>query len=246
MTVSGNEFKIICPIHTLTKGGDQAEGKMWIGGLVSTGDLDQENETVIQKGLNFGPFLEKGWYNENHSQKLGDLLGYPTDAFYVTAGTRLPDGEFAKSNGWWAEGYLLDTPKGRETFELAKALEGTPRRLGFSIEGKVLERDPVEPSIVLRGLVRNVAITQCAVNDVTGLSALAKALTAGSAIENPGAAPGSGFPLRAESLDKQDHESDLYIEPSWLTQDEAKALVRAARPDLTDDAISGIIQRAIT
>ena len=34
------------------------------------------------------------------------------------------------------------------------------------------------------------------------VDALNKALTAGSAIDNPGSSPGEGFPLRVESLDQ--------------------------------------------
>ena len=85
---------------------------------------------------------------------------------------------------------------------------GTPRRLGFSIEGKVEQRAASDKTTIARATIRNVAVTHCPVNPETELVPLLKALTAGHAIANPGASPGQGFALRAESLD-DDHEYDL-------------------------------------
>lgn len=177
--------------------------KMGIGGIVSTDGLDRQQERVLADGLDFTEFLSMGWYNDNHGQSQGDILGYPTGVKRVKPGDILPNGDICKVNGWWAEGYLLDTKKGRECWENIEALKGTPRGLGFSIEGKVRQRKG--NGIVARADVRNVAVTHVPVNPGTFAVALAKALTAGSAIVNPGAAPGEGFPLRGESLEGGDN-----------------------------------------
>lgn len=202
MSDNYQDFHIHCAIGTFQKSESGADTAMRIGGIVSTDDVDQQDETVLQEGLDFGPFLERGWYNDNHGQQTVDVVGYPVNAFYVTAGTRLPNGQKADRAGWWTDGYLLDTERGRSLWQLTKSLNGTPRQLGFSIEGKVLQRTN-RGKTVAAAVVKNVAITHCPVNTQTTLHALVKALTAGSAINNPGASPGQGFPLRGESMDRK-------------------------------------------
>lgn len=199
------DFQVFAHLNHVWKAGE-GEDSMRIGGIVSTADLDKQDEEVVQTGLDFTEFVTDGWYNDNHAQHTAGVLGYPSQAKYVRKGERLPDGSRARQSGWWTEGYLLDTEKGREVFELCRALSGSPRKLGFSIEGRVLKRDPTNPKRITRATVRNVAITHCPVNTRTHMVALAKALTAGSSVANPGAAPGEGFPLRAESLDKGPNE----------------------------------------
>ena len=176
---------------------------MRIGGIVSTGSLDRQQERVVQDGLNFSPFLTHGWFNDNHGQKTTDVLGYPTEAKRVKKGEKLPNGQVCEHEGWWAEGYLVNTDEGRKVYALARSLSKSPngRGLGFSIEGKVAGRDSEDQSKITRADVHNVAITHVPVNTDTSLRVLAKALMAGSAVENPGTSPGEGFPLRTESLD---------------------------------------------
>jgi hypothetical protein len=192
-------FRVWCEVAAFEKAGD--ENPMRIGGIVSTDELDQDDERILQNGLDFSDFLTKGWFNDNHGKRTGDVLGYPTSAKLVKKGERLPDDSIATRQGWWAEGYLLNTPEGRQIWSLAQALEKAPRKLGFSIEGSVVARDVKNPRTIRKATVRNVAITHCPVNVGTSLRALAKALTAGQSIANPGAAPGAGFPLRSESLE---------------------------------------------
>ena len=181
---------------------------MRIGGIVSTANLDRQQEQVVQDGLNFKPFLDHGWFNDNHGQKTADVLGYPTKAFRVRKGEKLPNGQLSPHDGWWAEGYLLNTDEGRKIYALARSLSKSPggRGLGFSIEGKVQGRDKSDNSRITSADVHNVAITHVPVNTDTSLAVLAKALMAGSAIDAPAPAPGEGFPLREESLD-----STMYV-----------------------------------
>lgn len=192
-------FKVHCALEAFEKADDPDGNTMRIGGVVTTDDLDKQGEKIIQQGLDFSPFLTEGWFNDNHGQKTTDVLGYPTGAKFVRKGDRLPNGRMARTNGWWAEGYLLNTEQGRQTWQLCQALSKSPRQLGFSIEGKVKQRSSVNDAVITRAIVKNVAITHCPVNTGTEMHALAKALTAGSAISNPGSAPGEGFVLRTES-----------------------------------------------
>jgi hypothetical protein len=181
---------------------------MRVGGVVSTQDLDRQQEVVVQDGLDFSPFLAHGWFNDNHGQKTVDVLGYPTAAYQVTKGAMLPNGRRADKKGWWTEGYLLNTDEGRRVYDLCAALQktGGERRLGFSIEGKVLRRDKDDNSRIVAAEVRNVAITHCPVNTSTEMIALAKALSAGHTVGSEAGATDSGFALRTESLDGSQYD----------------------------------------
>lgn len=201
MSARAPKFQVHCALQAFEKANAPEGQEMRIGGIVTTDDLDKQDEEVVQTGLDFSPFLREGWYNDNHGQKTVDVLGYPTDAKYVRKGERLPNGKIADRSGWWTEGYLLHTPEGRKTWQLCQALAKSPRKLGFSIEGKVLKRDAMNKKRITRAVVKNVAITHCPVNVNTEMHALAKALSAGSSVSNPGSAPGVGFALRKEALE---------------------------------------------
>lgn len=203
------DFRVYAPLRAFTKSGDNGEPRMYIGGIASTDDLDQQDEVVVADGLDFQTvFLARGWFNDNHKQGTTDVLGYPQTAIRVKPGDILPDGNTCEDNGWWVDGYLLDTKKGREVHELCHALQGTPRQLGFSIEGKVTNRTT---KTVKSAIVHNVAITHCPVQTRSYMVALAKALTAGAAVSSGdmNAGPGDGSALRTESLEGGDNPADL-------------------------------------
>ena len=238
------KFKVYAALKPFEKANDP-ERRMWVGGIVSTGHLDKQDEEVVQTGLNFRPFLDSGWFNDNHGQRTADVLGYPTDARYVKKGEILPNGDMAEENGWYAEGYLCNTDEGRRIFALAQSLEDSPRQLGFSIEGGVDERDRRNRSRILRATVRNVAITHCPVNDKTRLTVqnIAKALSAGHAVGsgdlNQG--PGDGGSLRPESLEGADddeapeEDDDLDPEGSEISKAEDFELEPISMDDLFEE-----------
>ena len=174
-----------------------APSAMRIGGLVSTDSMDRQGERVLQKGLDFTEFLEHGYFIDDH--KTGTVLGYPTSVRFLEKGMRQPNGLQAQKSGWYVEGYMLDTPRAREVFQLAKALQPTPRRLGFSVEGSVTDQ---QGGVVRKAIVRNVAITTQPVNTDTRLELLAKSLAVGPDGELGGeSGSGTGAALRQESLE---------------------------------------------
>jgi len=164
---------------------------------------------VIAKGLDFSDFLNHGHYNDNHSQETSAIVGFPEKVSY-----HKDLSEFGcKAEGWSCEGYVLKgTKRSDALWELAKALETVPnRKLGFSIEGKVIRRND---KTIEKAKIRNVAITNCPVNTDCTWAILAKsfeepeiamkAMTAGYGT-SPGSQSGGGA-VRAESL-----ESDLKV-----------------------------------
>lgn len=215
MSCSEIPFKIEVPFEAFWKAGEEGKERR-IAGIISTEHRDQQDEIVLQRGLDFGPFLKHGWLNDNHSKETDGVIGYPIKVEPVV---------YRGKPATRMEGYLIPGygPADR-IWKLAQALQKTDRRLGFSLEGGTRRRAGNDRKTIAEAVVRNVAITNCPVNTMTGLEVLAKsiahmesgepcegckrctcvhkALSAGQAISAPGAAtPGDGFALRAESLE---------------------------------------------
>lgn len=178
--------------------GEDPEITRPIKGWCSTEALDRQEEIVVAKGLDFSEFVQFGYYNDNHKQDTASVLGEPRTAVF-------------KSQKWWTEGNLYRgyAPADR-VWELAKAMKksGARRKLGFSIEGKVLERDG--RNRILRAKVRNVAITNCPVNTECTWEAVTKSFADASAVSDAydkalaaghGARISGGAALRVESLE---------------------------------------------
>lgn len=178
--------------------------------MISTAKNDRQGEVVLQNGLNFTEFLQNGWFNDNHSKETTGIVGYPI---------KVERRKHAGKDGHYVEGYLLPNYEPADKiWKLANSLQKTGRRLGFSIEGAVTRRAGNDGRTIAEAKVRNVAITNCPVNTDTGLEVLAKsmmaleadgdeymrrAMMAGQAINDPGSAPGQGFALRTESMERK-------------------------------------------
>lgn len=237
-----SSFRFRFDTETFEKGDGDTSRR--IGGIVSTDGLDRQGETLIQEGLDFGPFLKGGWFNDNHDPATDSLVGYPELAEL----RELPDGR----KGWYVEGFLL---KGYERadklWSLASSLQKSGRRLGFSVEGGITARDVDDPKRVLKAVVREVAITRCPVNTETSLHVLAKSLAAGSSVGNPGTAPGEGFALRTEAVEKKRCKRcngkgcPKCLAKKSMTPGEAIDLLRAIDPRLSPVTAASIVDFAI-
>jgi len=178
--VGSNPFKFFAPLSFFEKADGARGQRRRIAGVISTNILDKQGEVVIQRGLNFKPFLETGFFNDNHSKDTDSPLGYPTEVRRFQKGDRLPDGATASTNGTWAEGWMLDTPRANRIWDLglAFAKAGNERRLGFSIEGDVVRRTGPNNKTIAEAVVKHTAITNCPVGYGTRLECLAKSLVA--------------------------------------------------------------------
>lgn len=248
-------FDFEVPVSVFEKADAEAGKQRRIGGLISTESRDRHKEVLLQRGLDFEPFSTTGWYNDNHDKKTGGIVGYPEVVKSFAAGTTLPNGKTTKTAGTWAEGYLLETPRATEIWDLGKALQKTGRSLGFSVQGGIHRRRDADPRTVTKATVRHVAVTGCPVNTDSQLEILAKSLEAVEAAEpdavekaltmgEPGAAPtgqrtgeGAGQVLGKESMDRKkkrnekDDEKDEDEETKKsLTDAEAVAWVQARLP----------------
>lgn len=190
-----------------------------IGGYCSTESLDRQEEVVVAKGLDFSEFVAWGWFNDNHKQGTSEVLGYPKLA------------RLAKGNRWWTEGNLLTGYSNADKiWELAKALKksGAPRKLGFSIEGKVRQRDG--GNRIVRATVRNVAITNCPVNTDCSWDIMAKAFAPIDVVERAA---------------RKAHTSGEYVRQTTYSFDEAVEKVRRLRPHLSKSTCQRIVRLAM-
>jgi hypothetical protein len=160
-TLDIDNFQIDAEFDVFEKSEDKEKSRK-ICGYVSTETLDQQGEQLIQKGLDFSYFLEKGWFNDDHGKTTADILGYPEKI------------NFVNGKGWYVEGYLLKGyKKADDIWELANALKksGDTRKLGFSVQGKIINR---AGNKVRKAFIRHVAITAWPVNPECKMEIIAK------------------------------------------------------------------------
>lgn len=239
--LENDDFCVWSPVDTTlieksAKSGIDVEATRPIGGWCSTENIDRQEEVVVAKGLDFSEFVSFGYFNDNHRQDTASVLGYPRVA------------RLGKS-GWWTEGNLLvGYPPADRVWELAKALAKSraPRNLGFSIEGKVLERDGGHR--IVRAKVRNVAITNAPVNTDCTWSILSKAFASSSRVETAARkalAKSQTMGQSQRATDSEQRVSIVHQRNMVLSFDEAVDRVRRIHPNFSKSACERIVRFAV-
>ena len=154
--------------------GEEEEGlsRAKIGGVISTENVDQQGDVLLQDGLDFSYLMSKGYFNYEHKNGIEFILGSPTKIERI---------QMSGKPATRIEGFLmLDRPLAKEIFNTVKAMKKSKigRSVGFSVEGQVLARDKVNPKVVTKARILNVAITGHPVNPDTKLELLARSLMA--------------------------------------------------------------------
>lgn len=160
--MSENNFKFYVEADVDLKK-SQDDGEWYIRGYASTPDSDRQGESLVQKGLDISDFLNHGYFNFDHDNS--HILGYPTENTHID------------DKGLWVEGKLLKgVPIAERMWNLALSLKksNAPRKLGFSVEGKVLERNGEQ---ITRAKIYNVAITPNPVNTNATWEAVVKSFS---------------------------------------------------------------------
>ena len=157
MTKDINNFNFWCPVE-ISKAIDENTGEelMLLGGIASTADEDSDGEFLDPKGFDIQPLLKSGMVNWHHQAKTcpGTIVGEPTKA------------EIRKE-GLYIETKLYPSSQvARDIWDLAKTLDAdsNTRRLGYSIEGRVVSRksdDKTSPDYkkITKAVITGVAIT---------------------------------------------------------------------------------------
>jgi hypothetical protein len=260
--IGENDFRVWLGDVFFIEKSEDAYNSRKIAGIMSTERKDRQGEIVKADGLDFEEFLSHGHFNDNHSQATSAIVGYPEKAEYHDSLHEF-NPKLRGVAGWTCEGYILKgTQRADAIWELAKALASVPnRKLGFSIEGKVLRR---EDKTIEKAKIRNVAITNCPVNTDCSWNILEKSfyepevaiksMSAGYGV-SPATQSGGGA-LRVESLDsdakkvvdgeeKRKKKMKKALEEAFQFDSLLKSMeyVLERRPDFSDEAAAYLIQR---
>lgn len=155
-----NDFNFFVPLSDIKKSKDKAGNEvMIVEGIASTDDEDAEDEVLLPDGYVLDRFKSMGFINWNHMAKSdpSKIIGEPIDCY-------------VRNNKFYIKGMLYpDQKQARDTYNLMQTLKksGSDRKLGWSIEGKALQRDPHNPKRITRALITGVAITPTPVNGNT-------------------------------------------------------------------------------
>ena len=195
----GNDFGFFMSIEPdLAK--SESEGKRIIKGFASTPDMDRQGESIMQKGLDISDLVSGGFFNYDHDNT--KIVGYPNAQTCI------------KSEGLWVEGEILKgVPLADHVWEVAVALQksNAPRRWGFSVEGKVTQRDGTK---IVKAKLYNIAITPNPVNPKATWDAVVKSFTTGCDQDvlkalNPGYATCPEDKVDGSALEPEDLESAI-------------------------------------
>lgn len=154
-----NKFNFFIPADiSKSKDPETGEEKLLVKGVASTADQDSDDEVLEPKGYILDRFLTTGFVNWNHQGRTdaSKIIGYPTKAN-------------VSNNQLHIEAELYGESKlAKSVYELGKILaKNKTRRLGWSIEGRALERDKNNPKRITKALITGVAITPSPVNTNT-------------------------------------------------------------------------------
>ena len=145
-----NNFRFWIPLDEISKSKDeQGNVVMKFGGLASTKRRDTDGETLDPAGFEIDYLKEKGIINWNHNKSPESVIGEPVKIE-------------RRKEGLYVESMLYpDNALAKSVFELAETLQknSKTRRLGYSVEGKALERDFMDKSKVTKAMITNLALT---------------------------------------------------------------------------------------
>lgn len=152
-------FVFWCPLDITKAKNDKGEEVMRLGGIASTMDKDADGEFLDPSGFDIKEFKKSGVVNWHHQAKNSPatIIGEPHKA------------EITKK-GFYVETDLYPSSDlAQEVYTLAKTLakDSKSRRLGYSIEGSVIERDVANPKIVKQAKITGLAITHMPKNAQT-------------------------------------------------------------------------------
>lgn len=160
-----DNFSFWCPLE-INKAIDETTGEelMLLDGIASTADEDSDGEFLDPKGFDVKPLVERGFVNWHHQAKTnpGCIVGEPIEARIQK------DGLYIKAQ------LYSNSQIANEIWDLAQTLEknSKTRRLGWSIEGKVIKRKSDNPSSpdykkIVKAVITGVAITHQPKNSKT-------------------------------------------------------------------------------
>lgn len=162
-----SDFNFFLPINlgddvlksVKNKKGEARYKNMVVEGIASDMSEDFDEEILDPNGFELSRFLRYGWINYDHRAKDNPKfnVGEPISAKIINNKLHVK-GKLFKGNSL-----------SRDVFDTMIMLENsdTKRRMGWSIEGKALERDLQNPKRIKKALITNIALTPSPINHNT-------------------------------------------------------------------------------
>ena len=149
MNIKEDNFKFFAPVELIKGKNKEGVTVMKMQGIASTGAQDSDKEFLNPKGFELDYFMKHGFMNWNHQTNKNPLaiIGRPTEASVVKGKLNLSCELFDHN------------PLAKDVYKLAEVLSSQGLNLGYSIEGKVIERDSKDPRKVLKAQITGCAIT---------------------------------------------------------------------------------------
>lgn len=204
-----------------------------VRGYASTETIDQDGESILQKGIDFSPLLKSGYVNYDHQYqniagaRVPILIGVPRQVEFDGKGW-IVESELFKSGDGGVSSNLIRLAE--EMWDLGMALQksDSDRKLAYSVEGGVIYRDPKNPKKIMKSVVRHVALTHKPVNEECTVDLFIKSLCCGRCNpDHPLYIPGHTCGSHA-SMSKEDKEDMQKSEgaPSAMSTESAAPLLR--------------------
>lgn len=221
--VETKSMSIFLPIDTVKAVDTETEKKtVYVQGWASNDTLDLQNEIVNPTGIDISYFKEHGWINYEHQQDAEYVIGVPTENCSVDV-----------NKGLFVEAKLFDeNPYAQTIINLADTLTktGVERKLGFSIEGVIKQRNENDSRIIEEVMITNVAITKSPANPTATWDVFRKSLTSKAFETGHGTSPETqvdGGAVRRESLAQSiTRLSDVYsLDNAQAIKDTWKSVV---------------------
>ena len=158
------------PLSVEKSTNEKGKGKGWyVSGLASTPDMDYQGEEILPDGIDYQTVFQKnGWITYEHGHDVDDIIGEPVDAF-------------VDDDGFHIKGKLYkNSKKAQEVWNFQNTVQkesDSGRTLGFSIEGPVVSRDPVNPRVITKMQVKNVTVTYHPANPNAKMEVAVKSLS---------------------------------------------------------------------
>ena len=143
-------------------------GDWYIEGLASTPDMDYQGDIIKPDAIDYKTvFEDHGWITYEHGKDVSDIIGEPIDAFTDEDGFHIK-GKLYKESKRAQEVWKFQNMVSKESSK--------GRTLGFSIEGPIIARDPVDPRIITKVQIKNVTVTYHPANPYAKMEVATKSI----------------------------------------------------------------------
>lgn len=173
-------FRFFAPASTISKAKNKENRDIfYIEGLASTDSKDADNEHLDYNGFDLDDFNLINW---DHKKEPKYIIGEPVSHKIIPG------------KGMMIKGMIYpDSEVGQEAIALMKAMKKSPKgnRLGFSVEGQVIERDLLNPKKITKAKITAVALCPFPKNQDTFAELVEKGFSTDSFVNTEGLDPSS-------------------------------------------------------